>query len=288
MRVSVCSMLALGAIVGLALPLASQVERGRTRVEMVHPHVVRLPYTAEYKVTHVRALANGSMTTRESTEVVALDSQGRRMTSTTTTPLSPDQTPTTHVTVFDPVAHTNSNWTAPGQKVTVLALSTPGAARPSCEASMTAATPAHVGATFGVAGTQLQRPAMEDLGTETIQGIEARGHRSITTIPAGKIGNDAPLQRTSETWTAITPGLTSLVVRQVTDDPQTGKMDKELVNFTQAEPDAAVFQPPAEYEVVNNETPVPACPGAAMSSSSAESTGQSFAPIPEPPAPPEQ
>jgi hypothetical protein len=65
-------------------------------------------------------------------------------------------------------------------------------------------------------------------------------------------------------------------------------MDKELVNFTQAEPDTAVFQPPAEYEVVNKEAPTPGCPGTPTSSSSTESTGQSFAPIPEPPPPPEQ
>ena len=129
---------------------------------------------------------------------------------------------------------------------------------------------------------------MEDLGTETIQGVEARGHRTITTIPAGKIGNDAPIQRTSEMWTAIAPGLTGLVVRQVTDDPQVGTMNKELGNFTQGEPDASVFQPPADYEIVNKEAPTSVCLGAAASSPSTESTGQSFAPIPEPPAPPEQ
>jgi hypothetical protein len=89
-------------------------------------------------------------------------------------------------------------------------------------------------------------------------------------------------------WTAIAPGLTGLVVRQVTDDPQVGTMNKELGNFTQGEPDASVFQPPADYEIVNKEAPTSVCLGAAASSPSTESTGQSFAPIPEPPAPPEQ
>jgi hypothetical protein len=286
MRATICGVLALAS--GMALPLAGQVERGRTRVEMVHPRVVRLPYTAEYKTTTVKTLADGTTITHESSEVVAFDSQGRRMTATTTIPLSADQTPLTHVSVFDPVAHTRTNWTVPGQKVTVNAMPTPGAARPSCAASTSAATPAFIGSIFGVDRTQPYRPNVEDLGTETIQGVEARGRRTITTIPAGKIGNNAPIQRTTETWTAINPGLPGLLVRQVSDDPQAGKTNQELVNFTQAEPDAAVFQPPADYEVVNKEPPTPACPGTATSSPSTASTGQSFAPIPEPPPPPEQ
>ena len=278
MRGSIYGVLAL--VAGLALPLAGQVERGRTRVEMVHPRLVRLPYTAEYKITHTRTLANGSAITRESTEVVAVDPQGRRMTSTTSVLLSEEQTPATRVTVFDPITHTNMNWNVPGQKATVMTMPMPGTMRSSCAPTLRALPP--------VSAPSMQRPEMEDLGTETIQGVEARGHRTITTIPAGKIGNDAPIQRTSETWTAIAPGLTGLVVRQITDDPQAGKTDKELVNFTQAEPDAAVFLPPSDYEIVNKEAPTPVCPGTATSPPSTESAGQSFAPIPEPPPPPEQ
>ncbi len=278
MRGSICGVLTLVAVAGMALPLASQVERGRTRVEMAHPHMVRLPYTAKYKVTHTRTLANGSTITHESSEVVAVDAQGRRMSSSTIVPLSDEQTPVTHISVNDPVAHTNSSWTVPGQKVTVMAMPAPGAALSSCAPTTTA--PVHFSAPL------MQRPEMEDLGTETIEGVEARGYRTITTIPAGKIGNDAPMQRTSEEWRAIAPGLTGLVVRQLTNDPHAGNMNKELVNFTQAEPDAALFQPPPNYEIVNKEAP--ACPGTAISSTSTESNGESFSPIPEPPTPPEQ
>jgi hypothetical protein len=281
-------MLALVAVAGLALPVAAQVERGRTHVEMAHPRVAHLPYTAEYKTTKVRVLADGSLSTRESTEVVAVDAQGRRMTSTTTVPLTGDQTPVTRVTVFDPDAHTNTSWTVPGQRVTVLTMPMPGAPRPACVPNSTATSSAHIGSVFNVDRTQPYRPNIEDLGTDTILGLEARGRRTITMIPAGKVGNDTPTQRTSETWTAINPGLAGLVVRQVTEDPLAGKTNKELVNFTQAEPDAALFQPPAEYEVVNKEPPAPSCPGTATTSPSTEGSGQSFAPIHEPPAPPEQ
>jgi hypothetical protein len=123
---------------------------------------------------------------------------------------------------------------------------------------------------------QHERPAVEDLGTDTILGVEARGHRTTNTIPAGTIGNDAPLTRTTETWTAIAPGLTGLQVRMVSNDPQTGKTDKELTSFEQSEPDAAVFQAPSGYEIVNREAPA-GC-------SSAVEAEQPMAPI-SPPAP---
>lgn len=122
---------------------------------------------------------------------------------------------------------------------------------------------------------------MEDLGTETIAGIEARGRRTVTTTPAGAIGNNEPLVRTSEMWTAVAPGLRGLVASQVSDDPQSGKTDKELVNLNQSEPDPSVFEPPAEYEIVSKDAPVPICAGS-------EKVEQPMAPIAPPPPPPEQ
>jgi hypothetical protein len=58
---------------------------------------------------------------------------------------------------------------------------------------------------------------------------------------------------TTELWKAIAPGLTGLVARQVSEDAQSGRFSKELVKFTQSEPDAAVFRPPTSYEIVNRE-----------------------------------
>jgi hypothetical protein len=235
----------------------------------------RLPYTAEFKITRVQTLASGATITHESTQVVALDSQGRRMTATTDVPLAGDQTPITHVTVMDPVARTNSSWTVPGQKATVMQMPAPGASRTGCATNMQVRLPDN--------RTQSERPkpVMEDLGTQTIQGVEARGRRYTTTTPAGAIGNDAPLTSITETWTAIAPvGLRGLYVRQVSDDPQSGKYTRELTNFTQAEPDASVFQPPEGYEIVNKPAPSSACPAQTESESST-------APIP-PPSTPEQ
>ncbi|MGA2890083.1 MAG: hypothetical protein ABSE51_18710 [Terracidiphilus sp.] len=270
MRGSIHGVLLLAA--GLALPVAGQVQgRLAANVELGNSaHVARLPYTAEYKITRVRTLSDGSTITQESTELVAHDSQGRRMTSTTTTPVSGDQTPQmsrTHVMVFDPVAHTNINWSTPGQKATVMAMSSPLAGR-GCQSTALASSPSAV--------TARPKPTVEDLGIETIQGIEAHGRRTTWTTPAGTIGNSEPLVHTTELWMATAPGLRGLVAREVNDDPQSGKMTRELMNFSQAEPDASAFQPPAGYEIENKEVPVPACAGT-------EGAEQRTAPIQSPP-----
>ena len=40
----------------------------------------------------------------------------------------------------------------------------------------------------------------EDLGTQNIEGIMCEGTRHVTTIPAGAIGNDRPIEVTYERW----------------------------------------------------------------------------------------
>jgi hypothetical protein len=242
----------LAAVASLALLASGQVTGSRPKTVTTGgpAHIARLPYTAEYKVSSLRTLANGATINHESTEVLALDSEGRRMTSRTEIPLSGDQPARTHVWVTDPVARTTSSWESPGQTATVTAMPAPG--------SQTSCPP--------VAPQQPtvepQKPVVEDLGTETILGVEARGTRTTFTIPVGKIGNDALLTRSHELWVAIAPGLRGLQVRDIVDDPQSGKMDKELVNLNQSQPDAAKFQPPAGYEIVDKSAPQIQCAAA--------------------------
>src|ERR1035438_9212904 len=112
MRVSFGVVVLCAAAAGLALPVAGQDSRSQLPnvrlLNLGNPSPAsRLPYTAVFKISRVQKLVNGSTITHESTEVVALDAQGRRMTATTTVPLSGDQTPITRVSVSDPVSRTN-------------------------------------------------------------------------------------------------------------------------------------------------------------------------------------
>jgi hypothetical protein len=113
-------------VAGLASPVSSQSVRARTPVTPeTNVRAAKTQYTAEFKTTHVQALADGTTITREFTEVKAADSQGRRMSATTTT--SGDRAPETRVIVYDPVARTQTTWHSSSKIAHVFRMSTPEA-----------------------------------------------------------------------------------------------------------------------------------------------------------------
>ncbi|MGB9236212.1 MAG: hypothetical protein WCC04_17535 [Terriglobales bacterium] len=253
MRGNISRVWMLVAVAGLALPVAGQVRSRTGTTTATHVTAARTPYTAEYRIVQVQTLANGNTITRESTEVTAVDSQGRRMTSTTT-PASENRTPRTEFSVFDPVARTITHWSSPGKRATVRQI---GAGH-----GCSAATEDEPRRSHSLTGAPHGRPTVEQLGMASIQGIEARGTRTTTTIPAGEVGNEAPLVRTAEVWNAIAVGLKGLLVREITDDPRSGKWDRELTRIEQSDPDPSVFQPPDGYEIVKVDASE-ACPAEA-------------------------
>ena len=207
------------------------------------------PYTAEYTVTTVRTLANGVTITQESTEKKAVDSQGRQMNATTMSHGSGEQNFDTFFHVFDPVSRTSINWTSRGKQANVFVMPEPGE-RQTCAINRDPTPPRR---------ETREKPVVEQLGTTTIQGIEAKGQRFTTTIPAGAEGNDAPLVTTNEHWYATAPNLRRLVVREIMDDPRSGKTTRELTNFVQGDPDPGLFEPPQGYEIVKQEQPKVVC-----------------------------
>jgi hypothetical protein len=259
MRKLITDQTTLLALAGLALLIsghaASQIAGSRTVATQTNAQAAKTPYTAEYKITHEQVLADGTTITRESTEVKALDSQGRRMTETTNN--AANRAPITHVTVYDPVARTQTFWQTPGKVVHVLQLPTAGQ---HCQTI----TP-----DVSVPSGPKRTVTSENLGTQEIQGIEARGHRYTTTVPAGADGNDAPLVSTTERWMAL--GL-NVEVREIRNDPQQGKTTRELTNLTQSDPDLTTFQPPEGYEIVTKDSP------GCQDDAPAETTSQPTAP----------
>ena len=86
----------------------------------------------------------------------------------------------------------------------------------------------------------------ESLGRQPIDGIDAEGTRTITTIPAGQIGNERPIEVVSERW--FSPEL-QIVVRTRHSDPRSGETVYRLTNFSRAEPARSLFDVPADYSV---------------------------------------
>ena len=84
----------------------------------------------------------------------------------------------------------------------------------------------------------------ESLGTQTIEGVSATGTRTVRTIPAGEIGNERPLEITSEVWTS--PDLQTVVLSK-RNDPRIGETVYKLTNIQRAEPDPSLFQVPSGF-----------------------------------------
>jgi hypothetical protein len=242
-----------------AFPAAAQVATTQTR------HKPQ-PYTAEFKITQVQTLPNGTKITSESTETNMRDSQGRTVNSVRLDKPTPEDKPYTYGSAYDPVDETRSRWDSRTGKATVTK-TPPKEQRIGCWADESGIMRMNFydrDHPAPVRPAQTQAPhherTTEDLGNMAIQGLQAHGLRSTYTIPAGEVGNDQPIVTISEQWTArIAPG-SSLEVRSVDEDPRTGTRTRELVNLTLGEPDASAFQPPAGYEVTVLELHQVACP----------------------------
>src|SRR5262249_35073779 len=87
----------------------------------------------------------------------------------------------------------------------------------------------------------------EDLGTQVIEGVSCHGRREIVTIPAGAIGNDRPMQISSENW--YSADLHTEVVRKHSD-PRFGETVYRLTEVKLGEPDSSLFQIPSEYKTI--------------------------------------
>lgn len=87
----------------------------------------------------------------------------------------------------------------------------------------------------------------ENLGDQTFDGIHATGTRMITTIPAGKMGNEQAILVTSERW--YSPEL-KVTIMTKHNDPWAGEMKTQFTNVNTAEPDASLFAVPSDYKIV--------------------------------------
>ena len=88
----------------------------------------------------------------------------------------------------------------------------------------------------------------ESLGTRALDGVDAEGARTVTTIPAGAIGNERPIEIVYEGWYSKELQLT---VYSRFYDPRVGETTYRLNNFSRAEPDRALFTPPSDYKIVS-------------------------------------
>ncbi len=121
----------------------------------------------------------------------------------------------------------------------------------------------------GAPAMEIQNPAMviqkmvmandqaqattDDLGSQTMEGVLVNGTRTTRTIPAGQIGNDAPIKIVTEVWTS--PDLKTVVYSK-RSDPRMGEQTFQLKNIVRSEPDPSLFFVPAGFTITDGPQPI--------------------------------
>lgn len=100
---------------------------------------------------------------------------------------------------------------------------------------------------------------IEDLGTQTIEGVQAKGTRATTIIPTGQIGNDREIEVVDERW--YSPELQLTIMTRHTD-PRVGENTYKLTNIQRIEQVRSLFEVPPNYTIATDVFRV--APGAAV------------------------
>jgi hypothetical protein len=241
--------------------------------------VTGAPYTAEAATESIQVLADGNRIVRRTTARVYRDGKGRTRRET----LGPDGQ-IRSIVISDPAAgksfsvdpgtntvhHTGVATfvsEGDGRKETIVVHKSAGAAAPHVsveakdeaklkvarEIELKTAQQVHVssaGAMTWVTTSDHASTAAaskkEDLGQRVIEGLTAKGTRTTIEIPAGAIGNEAPITVIGEEWVSV--DLKVLVMTRHAD-PRTGETTYRLTGIVRGEPDPSLFEPPAGVSV---------------------------------------
>jgi len=209
-----------------------------------------LPYSAVEKTTTLKTLADGTTVTNVREEKKWRDGEGRERTERGT--IKDGEFVPTLTVLLDPVAHTNTILELSNKIARVTPTQTPRERTPEEEAALAEARAKRLAEIRDRTTTQADKPEVEKLSMQNIAGVEAQGTRMTRVIPAGKEGNDRPITTVYEFWVA--PEL-KITVQSLSDDPRYGKTTMETTELQRGEPDAALFQVPADFKVVETKIP---------------------------------
>lgn len=197
--------------------------------------VTGAPFSASFTETSSQTLPSNTIN-RTTTGTIARDSQGRTyFTETITSGPMAQNGPTTLTFLFDPVAGYSYVLNSQAKTATRRAIRSHNGGSAPPEEGSTTTRPARP----GVTETALTTPPQN-------WGVNVTGKQITHTIPAGQIGNSAPIVSTSTIWYATD---LQTVVYSTHTDPRFGTSTYSLSNLTTAEPAASLFQVPSGYTV---------------------------------------
>jgi len=227
------------------------------------------PYSGNAVTENTQTLEDGNHIVNRTTAAVYRDGEGRERREQSLPNIggfAPQGAPSTTIFISDPVA--GANYSLNPDDKTAIKLPIPQLpTMPSMPSGTRGETRVMV-QRMGVAGASMggphvmfysktnggaapAPPAVEQLGTKVVDGVQAEGTRTTITIPAGQIGNDKPIQIVDEVWRS--PDL-QVIVHSEHNDPRIGSTVYSLQNISRSDPSPTLFQVPPDYTMKDTPT----------------------------------
>jgi hypothetical protein len=193
------------------------------------------PFTATAKTTWVRTLPDGSTVSSENSRTVTRDGEGRIFQQRVTfVPVPNDEKHEmwVHATdYYDPVEQTHYHCDT-GPKTCDLVDYSEGVENPVVPA--------------GLQPDQTTFVTRENLGVDTVGGLEVQRSRETTTVYREAVGNTNTILRTVDYWYSPALGVNVQVKRH---DPRDGDQTLWLTNISLTASDPDTYKAPAGYRV---------------------------------------
>ncbi len=189
--------------------------------------VKHIPYSANMVAETTQILGDGTKLARRTTGTVYRDSEGRtrrEQSGATAGPFATSNDKQHLIFINDPVAGVSSTIIPESDTAFTKTMSTTNNGElPETEVSS-------------------ESGRIESLGKDVIEGFVAEGTRTTILIPAGRIGNDKPIEIVHERWYA--PDLQTILLSKHSD-PRWGETIYRLHNINRTTPDSSLFSLPA-------------------------------------------
>ena len=204
-------------------------------ISILIPSLSGAPFSATVKTEWVRQFADGTTVTLRNHRAIARDGAGRifqerRM----LVPENAQQdSPITQIEISDPVSR-QLYICKPHEQV--------------CQLEVFSRPEGTNFSPLAAASKAQGSPDVQDLGTQSIGGIETVGRRETAVIPSGAMGNDRPIMSKREFWYSPLLGVNLVSKRQ---DPRFGAQNFEVTNIVVGEPDPKLFEPPSGSKIID-------------------------------------
>lgn len=204
-------------------------------ISILIPSLPDAPFSATVNTEWIRHLSDGTTITVGNHRAIARDRKGRIFQERRV--LVPDdgqhESPVTQIEISDPVSH-EFYICVPQERV--------------CQVEIFSAPAFDRNPPARFAASPPRSPTLEDLGKQSIGGVETAGTRETAVIETGAIGNDTPMIVRREFW--YSPQLGVNVVSQLSD-PRLGIQNFEVSDIVLGEPDPKLFELPSRSKVID-------------------------------------